>query len=91
MTICREYYDIESHIPIPPAAYLRLGGNEGWSSMRAIPLDDMNVGDSVFVPLEDRAIVNVRVAVCTFAKKDARRREFTVEGSEYGSRIWRIK
>lgn len=86
---CR--YEIDKDIPIPD--YHR------YQNRRKYPFDQMQVNDSIFVPIEDlKERVNpakaIRSAAYAFGRRNGMkfvvRKESTEEDYIYGFRVWRI-
>lgn len=87
-------FEIEKGIP-----YKRSTRKRGAGRKRMYPFDQMEVGDSFFVPLaENKNIRNLQACLCVCSKKEQSRsgKDFKVsiyedETKGLGVRVWRIK
>lgn len=72
-------YKIEKHVPAPED----LGG------MKKYPFDDMEIGDSFFVP--NGKVRNIKQQVQYYQNKTEKRKRFAVREVEGGVRVWRVE
>lgn len=70
---------IEKGVPLPPS-------RRGWSSDAKYPLAEMDVGDSIWLPLRQSS-----ASARAISRGKKLGFKFTTRGEGDGTRVWRIK